>query len=64
MKRKKRYCKNCFWRDSETECRVFERIDDHDAPDHKVLLHSFKTREQNRHNNCVWFRFSLWSLVP
>jgi len=64
MKKKKVYCKKCRWRDSETECQVWQRVDDYDSSNHKVLLHSFKTEKQNRHNDCAWFQFSFWSLIP
>jgi len=64
MKRKKRYCKRCRWRIDETECRVWARKDGHDSPRQKIQLHHFASEEQNRNNDCAWFQFSFWSLIP
>ena len=58
------YCKKCCWRDDEHSCHVFERKDDHDSLKHKVLKYEFDTAKQNKNNDCPWFRFSFWSLLP
>lgn len=60
MAKKKVYCKQCRWRNSEHDCRVYERKDDHDSPNHKVLKHEFETAKQNKNNNCKHFHFSWW----
>ena len=64
MKKKKVYCKKCRWRDCEVSCRIWQRVDDYDSPKHKILLHEFSTATQNRNNDCPWYQFSFWSLIP
>jgi len=64
MKKKKVYCKRCRWRVDEIECRVRGRVDNHDSPRSKVQINGFNTAEQNKNNDCAWFQFSFWALIP
>ena len=64
MKKKKVYCKRCRWRNSEIECQVWGRVDNHDSPKSKVQIQGFDTTVQNKNNDCAWYQFSFWNLIP
>ena len=51
--------------DNVGNCEVWGEKDDYSSPKHAILLHEFKTAEQNKNNDCKYYQFfKRWKSRP